>query len=80
MRVMLILLMSAAFGVSVAIAGATDACMDCHFAEDFAGEDSNALVEKLKAVRDGAVRHPPALQDVSDEDLAAVAAELNGSG
>lgn len=80
MRVMLILLMGVAFGVNVAIAGATDACMECHFAEDFAGEDSNALVEKLKGVRDGAVTHPPALQDVSDEDLAAVAEELSGAG
>jgi len=83
MRAMSILLMSLAIGLNAAVAGVADKCMECHDPADssgFAGEDVNELVEWIKEVRSGAVRHPPGLTDLSDEDVAAIAAELSGSG
>ncbi|MGI9342053.1 MAG: c-type cytochrome [Gammaproteobacteria bacterium] len=88
MRAMSILLMSLAMslamGLNAAVAGVADGCMECHDPADsagFAGEDVNELVEWIKEVRSGAVRHPQAGQaDLSDEDIAAIAAELSGSG
>lgn len=83
MRAMWILLISLAIGPNVAVAGVADKCMECHDPADssgFAGEDVNELVEWIKDLRSGAVRHPMALTNLSDEDIAAIAAELSGSG
>jgi cytochrome c553 len=68
---------------NAAIAGVADKCMGCHDPADsmsLAGEDVNELVDMIKNIRSGAVRHPPGLTDLSDEDIAAIAAELHSAG
>ena len=63
-----------------AAAGADDACMKCHDPDgktSLAGTGVDALIEKMTAIRDGDVKHPPVLKDLSDEDIAAIAAALD---
>jgi cytochrome c553 len=66
---------------NVASAGASDACLECHGLDaDFslAGEGADEIAEMMKAIRDGSVKHRSSLSDLSDEEIMAIAAALNG--
>jgi cytochrome c553 len=66
-------------GTAVA-ADADDVCMKCHDPDgntSLAGAGVGSLIEKMTAIRDGDVKHPPVLKDLSDEDIAALAAALD---
>jgi cytochrome c553 len=61
-------------------AGAADACMTCHGPDakySLVGTGVDVLVEKMTAIRDDGVKHPPLLTDLTDEDLATIAATLD---
>ena len=61
-------------------AGAADACMNCHGPDakySLVGTGVDVLVEKMTTIRDGGVKHPPLLTDLTDEDLATIAAILD---
>ena len=67
-------------GTAGAGAGAADACMKCHGPDakySLVGTGVDVLVEKMTTIRDGGVKHPPLLKDLSDEDIAAIAAALD---
>ena len=83
MRTKLILVVFALFGAAnAAIAGtAADACLKCHGKDaDFslAGEGADAIAEWLTDIRDGNARHPSDLTGLTDEQIAEIAAVLNG--
>ena len=51
-----------------------DACLDCHEpAEDFGGQDADAIAAKIKGVIGGTVKHGKKLA-LSDADIADIAA------
>lgn len=82
MRIIFVFLLALAASLNVAVAGVADKCMSCHDPSDsmsLAGEDVNELVDMIKNIRSGAVRHPPGLTALSDEDIAAIAAELHSA-
>lgn len=63
-------------------AGAAKAedCTACHNAMvDLKGRGADAIVSQTKAIRDGNKRHPPGLSELSDEDIADIAAYLDGA-
>jgi len=82
MRTTLILFVFALFAAANnAAAGAADACLNCHGSDaDFslAGEGADEIAEMMKSIRDGSVKHRSSLDDLSDEDIAEIAAVLNG--
>jgi cytochrome c553 len=51
-----------------------ESCMDCHAGEDFEGMSLEEIIEANKAVISGAQRHPPGLEDVTEEDIADISA------
>lgn len=72
-------------GSSAADAGAgkekAAPCTPCHNADNLplTGKEAGALETAMKAIRDGDIAHPPALTNMSDEDLADIAAYLSSS-
>ena len=51
-----------------------ESCMDCHAGEDFEGMSLEEIIEANTAVISGAQRHPPGLEDVTEEDIADISA------
>jgi cytochrome c553 len=56
-------------------------CAGCHNAANnsLAGKGEAHLVTQMKAMRAGERAHPPALSDMSDQDINDVAAFMNGA-
>ena len=56
-------------------------CAGCHNAgnNSLAGKGEAHLVTQMKAMRAGERAHPPALSDMSDQDINDVAAFINGA-
>jgi len=51
-----------------------ESCMDCHAGEDFEGMSLEEIIEANTAVISGAQRHPPGIEDVTEEDIADISA------
>jgi cytochrome c553 len=51
-----------------------DSCMDCHAGEDFEGMSLEEIIEANRAVLSGAQRHPPGLEDITEEDIPDISA------
>jgi cytochrome c553 len=51
-----------------------ESCMDCHAGEDFEGMSLEEIIEANKAVISGGQRHPPGLEEVTEEDIADISA------
>lgn len=71
--------------LNVAVAGDEIAakCLGCHDPEDsmsLAGEGVDYIIEGMNMIRSGEIRHPESLEGLSDEDLKAIAAVLDGGG
>jgi cytochrome c553 len=49
-------------------------CMDCHAGEDFEGMSLQEIIDANKAVLSGEQRHPPGLEDMTEDDIADLAA------
>jgi len=76
------LISAAMFLVSTGAAMADTSIEKCLFCHDpsneqaLTGKGADNIATKMKAIRAGDVRHPPGLADLSDEDIAAMAAAL----
>ncbi len=51
-------------------------CERCHFSDDYAHEAESVIVAMIKAIRSGETRHRPALKDLTDDEIASLAAFL----
>ena len=51
-----------------------DDCANCHYEDDFADEAESDLATMLAAIRSGETRHRPPLKDLTDEEIANLAA------
>ncbi len=70
---------SAAFAEGDADAGKEQfesTCERCHYSDDFAHEAKSVIVAMIKAIRSGETRHRPAMPDLTDEEIANLAAFL----
>lgn len=51
-------------------------CERCHYADDYAHEAESVVKAMIKAIRSGETRHRPPLRDLTDEEIANLAAFL----
>ena len=51
-------------------------CERCHYTDDFVEDAESVLVAMMKSIRSGETRHRPALKDLTDEEIASLAAYL----
>lgn len=51
-----------------------ETCMDCHAGEDFEGMTLDEIIEANKAVLAGEQKHPPGLEEITEADIADIAA------
>ncbi len=51
-----------------------DSCMDCHAGEDFEGMSTAEIAAAIRAALSGQVKHPPALDEISEADVDDIAA------
>ena len=49
-------------------------CMECHYADDFAGESKDAIQSLIKSTVGDGSEHPSDNKGLSEEDLADIAA------
>ncbi|MFW2403290.1 MAG: c-type cytochrome [Gammaproteobacteria bacterium] len=82
MRVTLILAVFALLGAAnFATANPlAEKCLECHGSDadySLAGEGADNIAEWAKEVRAGEVRHPPGLDNLTDEQIAELAEILN---
>ena len=67
-------------GTAFADGPSIDKCLFCHEPgneESLMDKGVDYLTAQMKAIRAGDIKHPPVLTGLSDEDIAAMAAELN---
>jgi cytochrome c553 len=70
----------AAAGDAAAGESKAEGCAGCHNAVvSLNGSGADAIVGQMKAIRSGDKDHPPGLADLSDEDIADIAAYLDGA-
>lgn len=55
-------------------AAKAEACLDCHFGDDFAGSSAAEIEAMIRAALAGEVKHGPEIKDLAEDDIAAVAA------
>ncbi len=56
-------------------------CLECHDPADslsLAGEGVDYILEGMNMIRSGEIKHPASLDGLSDDDLKAIAAVLDG--
>ncbi|MDJ0907056.1 MAG: hypothetical protein QNI96_13640 [Woeseiaceae bacterium] len=53
-----------------------ESCERCHYSDDYAHEAESVVVAMIKAIRSGETRHRPPLKDLTDEEIASLAAFL----
>ena len=51
-------------------------CERCHYSDDYTHEAESVVAAMIKAIRSGETRHRPALADLTDEEIANLAAFL----
>lgn len=69
---------AAAEGDADAGAAPAAACTACHNAMvSLKGRSAKTIAEQTKAIRAGDVKHPPGLAELSDKDIADIAAYLD---
>lgn len=61
-------------GDHAAGAAKADACLDCHESDDFAGESAASIEAMIRAAQAGEVKHDKIINDLTEEDIADVAA------
>ena len=49
-------------------------CQRCHYEDDYAHEAESVVVAMIQAIRSGETRHRPPLKDITDEEIANLAA------
>ena len=70
----------AAAGDAAAGESKAEGCAACHNAVvSLSGRGADAIAGQMKAIRSGDKDHPPGLADLSDEDIADIAAYLDGA-
>ncbi len=85
MRVFLLVLVLSACSQALAgddAAGKAKAenCAACHNAMvSLKGRGAETIAAQMKVIRSGEKTHPPGLADLNDEDIAAIAAYLDGA-
>jgi cytochrome c553 len=80
MTALLIYIQTASAGDVAAGAAKAEACSGCHNAVlSLNGRGADAITDQIKAIRSGDKDHPPGLADLSDEDIADIAAYLDGA-
>jgi cytochrome c553 len=52
----------------------TEACMECHFSDDFAGQSAAEIEALIRAARAGEFKHDKAVKELAEDDIADVAA------
>ena len=61
-------------------AAKADACRSCHNAViSLKGRGADVIAAQMKAIRAGDAPHPPGLAGLTDDDIAAIAAWLDGA-
>jgi mono/diheme cytochrome c family protein len=53
-----------------------EACVDCHYSDDFAGMPKDEIKGMIKAVAAGEVEHDEDLSGLTDEEIKALAAYM----
>jgi len=56
-----------------------ESCMDCHGVDgiDLSGTGADIIATLIKSIRAGDTKHPPGLENLSDEDIAEIAKILD---
>jgi cytochrome c553 len=51
-----------------------DFCLECHYADDFAGMSAAEIEDKIRAALAGRTKHDAQIRDLAEEDIPDVAA------
>ena len=69
---------SAVAGDAAAGKSKAEACLECHFADDFKGEPAEDIAELIKVNASADSEHPADISGLSADDIADIAAFLAG--
>lgn len=80
MAALLTCIQTASAGDVAAGAAKAEACSGCHNAVlSLNGRGADVITGQMKAIRSGDTDHPPGLANMSNEDIADIAAYLDGA-